>query len=885
MYNFDQVANPDLIKFNSVELNNCNPNSNHKLGKEAKLIVENIKNQFKKWFDYENVEFIPGGGSMANRRAVLGSVPGVPKRISKNVFRNIIIVSPVEHKSINETVINQLRSLGYEIIMLTVVNDGNIEINELIRIIRHYRNRIALVSIMNVNNETGKIMGIKGLCKMVKEIDDSIIFHSDVSQGVYNLYLQEDWLPDIVSFSVYKLGGPHLGVVLSKCALNDEYFGTEDVVSIQATGFVVDHYFRNVYGNSIMTAYVKELVKHKVSEISEKLGVIIIDVSGDNSVSHIQSYLVPGYEAKIIQDRLSEKNIFIGTGSACSSQSGQGSHVVSALGYSSQMYSLIRFSYNETVVDGIDYMGNVLYDVLSFLKEVVGDNSERESKTKIVKLAPIKKMGGMYSNFPESCNVPDNLGSRMPIFDCIKLSIGELYLKGKNRGIYDKMLIKNIRRFIKVNKEDMLIKNGIYIIKNNKGSISGCKKIPGIAKIVPCSIIKRSDGDLCEMLSFISGIIEGELVLADVVKFRVTAKYTNVTNYHNVNLNDFVIHLGQWIVDRFGEKVYVDLKNYDVNIQVTIFNDLILINTVSYAGVGGLPVGTSGRGLLIKGENSMRNQLSMEMAMQRGSYVKECETLSDETVAKYDYVIMESSGYNDVDIYNRLKELEVKYEKPVISLTNLIFLEGDIKNSHNKTVLMLLSGGIDSPVASHLLIEAGYKVDFIHFTTEVDKISNIIEIRDILNKKTDKEAKILVVDFREIQNLIVKVGDESYRTLMYKVYMILIANKIAERKYDYIATGNALGQVASQTIDNIKITHLISEMAQIVPLFGYNKNDIVNIAKEIGTFSPSICDGTNDCCVMFMPKHPVTRGSYKTVLKIIQKMGNVDFSGLKIVEY
>ena len=107
--------------------------------------------------------------------------------------------------------------------------------------------------------------------------------------------------------------------------------------------------------------------------------------------------------------------------------------------------------------------------------------------------------------------------------------------------------------------------------------------------------------------------------------------------------------------------------------------------------------------------------------------------------------------------------------------------------------LLLLSGGIDSPVASNMLLSSDYNVDFIHFTTDIDKLDNIIKIRDILCGKM--KSKIYVIDFKLIQEEIVKKSQESYRTLMYKVFMIIIANNLAkEKQYNFLATGNSLSQ-------------------------------------------------------------------------------------------
>lgn len=118
---------------------------------------------------------------------------------------------------------------------------------------------------------------------------------------------------------------------------------------------------------------------------------------------------------------------------------------------------------------------------------------------------------------------------------------------------------------------------------------------------------------------------------------------------------------------------------------------------------------------------------------------------------------------------------------------------------------------------------------------------------------------------------------------MYKTFMIIISNKIAKmNNYNFIATGNSLGQVASQTIYNIRITNLISDLPIISPLFGFNKEDIIKIANNINTYNLSICDGTNDCCIMYMPKFPIIKGNYDIVLKNIDKIDSKLVDDIKI---
>ncbi|QKF94225.1 bifunctional protein tRNA sulfurtransferase thii and cysteine sulfinate desulfinase/cysteine desulfurase domain [Fadolivirus algeromassiliense] len=918
MSNFDQVANPDLIIVSDIIINNYNPNSNHKLGKNAKSIILDTKNNIlSKFPQYKYCYFVPGGGTLANKRSIFGSIQYKPKRIDKEIFLDKIIISSIEHKSINEVILNELVNRGYTVIKIPVTKDGVVDLNILHDTIEKYKDTIALVSIMNVNNETGIIQPINKIYNIIKNTNKNILFHSDICQGIGLLYRQLSEYPDIVSFSTYKLGGPHLGVVLSNYQIEEEYTGTEDTYSIQLFGHVFEKYFKKSEDDDNVTkiSMIKNKIKQSMIDISNKLGIDIIDISQNQSVNFIQSFLLPqSYETKTIQGLLSEKNIYIGTGSACSSQSNKGSHVIESMGYTSQTYSLLRFSYNETITENDIYNMSVqLYNILLNLKKIVKDMQEiSDNVNKIIIFKEHNNDKKEYNRL----NLPLDI-QILPIkYDYVKLSVGELYLKGNNKQYYFDKLKDNIMKSLHIIKKNMMIKENIIIINNiNKNSVSEFMEVFGIAKISLCDVIKRSDNDLMNLTALTCSMISNYLAERSLCTFRLTIDYNRINKFNNLSNNQLAVELGQYIRERFGDKVLVNLKNYDMNIIINIYNDIIIITSESqtYKGPGGLPTGTSGSGIcIINNGNLKRSLVSAHMSGTRGSDITfisldSCDNFNT-LIDEYDYVIIESNIYNDDTLYYNLNTLEKIYSKPFITNTNVlsddeidkyinkfhlkfkfngmvssvqIFDLMKMKKIKTKNVLMLLSGGIDSPVASHLLIRSNYNIDYIHFTTDIDKLDNIIQIRKVLGNN----GKLFVVQFKELQNEIVKTCDESYRTIMYKVFMILIANKMAKNKYDAIATGNSLGQVASQTIENIRSTNLISELPIICPLFGYNKDDTIEISRKIGTYIPSTCDGTNDCCIMYMPKHPIIRSNYNIILKNISKIDSKFVDEINIIEY
>lgn len=207
---------------------------------------------------------------------------------------------------------------------------------------------------------------------------------------------------------------------------------------------------------------------------------------------------------------------------------------------------------------------------------------------------------------------------------------------------------------------------------------------------------------------------------------------------------------------------------------------------------------------------------------------------------------------------------------------------GGLPVGTNGEVLALISSGIDSPVAAWYLMKRGAQANFVHFhsypQTNKASIDNVREIISRLNKWQKKNCKLFLIPLLGIQNDIIKKSSEDYRVIMYRHFMLLLAEKIAlDNNYKALVTGESLGQVASQTIDNIFALNNVLNMPIFRPLIGFDKEEIINKAKEIGTYEMSIRP-YGDCCSFFVPKHPVTRADTGIISKIA---GTID---RKIVE-
>ena len=194
--------------------------------------------------------------------------------------------------------------------------------------------------------------------------------------------------------------------------------------------------------------------------------------------------------------------------------------------------------------------------------------------------------------------------------------------------------------------------------------------------------------------------------------------------------------------------------------------------------------------------------------------------------------------------------------------------------------LLLLSGGIDSPVAGYMMAKRGVQLEAIHFesfpyTSERAK-EKVLELAKILTNYTMR-LRVHVVSLTKIQELLRDNCEEEYFTLLLRRYMMAISLKLAH-KYDCeaIITGESLGQVASQTMKAINVTNSMSDIPIFRPLIGMDKEEIIQISRKIGAFETSVLP-YEDCCTVFTPRHPRTRPELD---KVIEQENKLDFNAL-----
>jgi tRNA uracil 4-sulfurtransferase len=189
---------------------------------------------------------------------------------------------------------------------------------------------------------------------------------------------------------------------------------------------------------------------------------------------------------------------------------------------------------------------------------------------------------------------------------------------------------------------------------------------------------------------------------------------------------------------------------------------------------------------------------------------------------------------------------------------------GGLPSGTGGKVLCLLSGGIDSPVAAYRLMRRGCRVVFVHFHsfphTTLESQDKVRRIAQILSRY-QLESRLYMAPFAELQREIVAYAPPPLRVVLYRRFMLRIAEAIAQKeRAAALVTGDSLGQVASQTLENIRTISAAVTIPVFRPLIGDDKEDIIQTARILGTYETSI-QADQDCCSLFVPRHPETMSS------------------------
>ena len=374
----------------------------------------------------------------------------------------------------------------------------------------------------------------------------------------------------------------------------------------------------------------------------------------------------------------------------------------------------------------------------------------------------------------------------------------EIHLKGKNRGFFERLLQENVQKALTDIPHSMRILNARYLIENfNEDDYAEIEKkllkVPGIHSFSPAYVVKSDLDEITECVKYLCDGKAGE--------FKVETNRADKT--FPMTSVQVSCELGGRLLD-FNPNLTVNVVNPQFVVSVDMRESgETLIYTDVVKGIGGLPTGSSGKGVL------------------------------------------------------------------------------------------MLSGGIDSPVAGFMLARRGMRLDAVHFHSYPYTSEAAKEKVETLCKMVSEYAgsmNLYVVKFTHIQEEIHEKCPEELMITMMRRLMMRITEKIASSHGGQaIITGESLGQVASQTIESITSSNSVVKMPVLRPLIALDKLEIIEIANKIGTYDTSILP-YEDCCTVFLPKFPAIKPKMETILKAesaldVETLVNEAIENLEVIKY
>lgn len=250
-------------------------------------------------------------------------------------------------------------------------------------------------------------------------------------------------------------------------------------------------------------------------------------------------------------------------------------------------------------------------------------------------------------------------------------------------------------------------------------------------------------------------------------------------------------------------------------------------------------------------------------------------------------VILKNTDGLSVDVHNPDILVQIEIRKEAYIFTHKVSGAGGMPIGTAGRATLLLSGGIDSPVAGWMIAKRGVRLEAVHFhshpyTSDRAK-EKVIDLARIMSAYTG-EIRLHVVPFTEIQLDIIEKCPKNYLTIIMRRLMMRIAEKISEENgSSALITGESIGQVASQTMESVVVTDNAVNMPVFRPCIGMDKEEIVTISKKIDTYETSILP-FEDCCTIFVPKHPKTKPSVAEIEEAEKLLTNPEGMMAKAIE-
>lgn len=258
--------------------------------------------------------------------------------------------------------------------------------------------------------------------------------------------------------------------------------------------------------------------------------------------------------------------------------------------------------------------------------------------------------------------------------------------------------------------------------------------------------------------------------------------------------------------------------------------------------------------------------LTFKVVARRGD--KRYPVSSDQINRDMGEAILEAFPQMRVDVHNPDVLLRVEIRQKVNIFSLMIPGPGGMPVGTNGKAMLLLSGGIDSPVAGYMIAKRGVKIDAVYFhappyTSDRAK-QKVVDLAKLVARYSGP-MDLHVVNFTDIQLYIYEKCPHEELTIIMRRYMMRIAQTIAERTGSIgLITGESIGQVASQTLQSLAATNEVCTMPVFRPVIGFDKQEIVDVSEKIGTYETSI-QPYEDCCTIFVAKHPVTKPNINVI--------------------
>ncbi len=232
-----------------------------------------------------------------------------------------------------------------------------------------------------------------------------------------------------------------------------------------------------------------------------------------------------------------------------------------------------------------------------------------------------------------------------------------------------------------------------------------------------------------------------------------------------------------------------------------------------------------------------------------------------------------------VDVHNPQTRLYIEIRDHAYLYSEPLEAVGGMPVGTGGRALVLLSGGIDSPVAAWMIAKRGVTMSAVHFQsppyTSERARDKVLSLAGLLSESLCG-LNVHLVPFTDIQMLIHEHCHPDYTTVIMRRYMMRIANQIArQERAQALVTGESIGQVASQTMHALQCTDSVAELPVFRPLIGFDKQEIIDLAVKIGTFETSSLP-YEDCCTVFTPRHPATRPKMSVILEGEAKLDSVE---------